>query len=153
MTGGLSDLIKQGLEKHAKEDAAFSAKYKSAKLEDCVSAIYTALESIARDAVKGSGGAAACGSDDLLVSAAIHWYDEDAPTTDSIKEILKGGVEVIKQNKPSAPSKTKAEKPKAKPAAKKTPAKMGIVKPAAKPLPKPVPAPVEADEDDDDFEI
>lgn len=149
MTGGLSDLIKQGLEKHAKEDAVFSAKYKSVKLEDCVSAIYTALESIARDAVKGSGGAAACGSDDLLVSAAIHWYDEDAPTTDSIKEILKGGVEVIKQNKPSAPSKTETEKP----AAKKTPAKMGIVKPAAKPLPKPAPAPVEADEDDDDFEI
>lgn len=157
MTGTLSAIIKQGLDERAKTDAAFASKYKTKKLEDCETALYAALESMARKAVKGSGGAATCGSDDLLISAATHWYDEDNPTTESIVAILEGGTEVLVQSKPKeskpkpkpTPTGTTAEPaPKPKPAPKPVPT-MGISKPTPKPVPKPTPKPVPAKEDDD----
>lgn len=168
MTGTLSAIIKQGLDERAKTDAAFAAKYKTKKIEDCVRALYAALESMARKAVKGSGGAATCGSDDLLISAATHWYDEDKPTTESIVSILEGGTEVLVQSKPTnkeqgAKSKgqgttgttaTTAEpvKPTPKPTPKPLPT-MGVVTPQPAPKPTPKPAPKPAPKDDDDWDL
>lgn len=150
MNGTLSAIIKQALDERAKTDAAFASKYKTKKFDDCVSAIYGALESMARKAVSGSGGAAACGSDELLVSAAVHWYDEDKPTKESIVAILEGGTEIIKQNKPTT-KPTTTTKPTAKPVptAKPIPT-MGISKPTPKPVPKPTPKPTLTPKVEDD---
>ena len=154
MTGTLSAIIKQALDERAKTDAAFASKYKTKKLDDCVAAIYGALESMARKAAGGSGGAAACGSDELLISAAVHWYDEDNPTKESIVAILEGGTEIIKMNKPTT-KPTATAKPTAKPAptAKPVPKPvptMGISKPTPKPVPKPKPVPTPTPKVEDD---
>ena len=154
MTGSLTAILKQGLDEHAKNDAAFAEKYRAKKLDDCVLAIYEGLERIAREAIKGTGCAGTCGSDQLLISAAIHFYDEDNPTAESIYNILKGGTEVLSMKKPAAtqpPSAEKGTTTKKNP----TPA-MKVVKSIPKPTPKPVPKPVPTitlDEDDDDGEM
>lgn len=160
MNGTLSAILKQSLDERAKTDADFASKYQTKKFDDCVSAIYAALESMARKAVSGSGGAATCGSDDLLVSAAVHWYDEEKPTTESIVAILEGGTEIIKQNKPTKQAKTADAKPTAKPAptAKPTAKPAPTPKPTPKPIPKmeivkPSAAPMTDDDDDDDDDI
>ena len=123
MSGTLSYILNRMLNEAAKTDTALAAAMKTKMLDDCVAAIFDALCKLV-----GHKNAAVNGSDDLLLSAAVHWYTEQNPTIDSIVDILKGGTEVHKLEKP------KAATPKATP----------------KPGKKAAPAPVAAD---DDFDV
>ena len=127
MSGTLTDIIKTALEARAKSDRQFALAYsdKNKSLDECVNKIYSALEKLAMEQRGGASGVATCGSDEVLVSAAVHYYDEEDATDESIFEIIKGGHEVR------------------------------IVQPTAPPQPKvvqmiPKAAPVEDDDDDDD---
>lgn len=153
---GIAAIIKKGLDELAAKDAAFASKYQTKKLDDCVSVIFLAFYELAKAEAKGGcsrvGGG---GEDELLVSAAVHWYDEDDANVQSIMDILKGGTQIVKLDDPKKESKPKPKPtptgttattaepaPKPKPAPKPVPT-MGVVKPQPKPAPK----------DDDDWDL
>ena len=156
---GIAAIIKKGLDELAAKDAAFASKYQTKKLDDCVSVIFLAFYELAKAEAKGGctrvGGG---GEDELLVSAAVHWYDEDDANVQSVMDILKGGTQIVKLDDPKKESKPKPKPtptgttaepaPKPKPAPKPVPT-MGISKPTPKPVPKPTPKPVPVKEDDD----
>ena len=140
---GIAAIIKKGLDELAAKDAAFASKYKTKKLDDCVSVIFLAFYELAKAEAKGGcsrvGGG---GEDELLVSAAVHWYDEDDANVQSVMDILKGGTQIVKLDDPKKESKpTTKPTTTTKPTAKPVPT-MGISKPTAKPVPKPTPKPV-----------
>ena len=162
MSATLTSIIKTALDARAESDKDFADNYTNPQksITECIDKIYSALEKLARENRNGASCVATCGSDEVLVSAAIHYYDEEDATEDSISAIIKSGTEVHangKQKEPKAESKPKASKPKAKaattetpkpvsaPAPKKVPAPMTIVKPSPKPAPK-------AQEEDDDLD-
>ena len=91
MSGTLRDVLNRMLNEAAKTDTALAAAMKTKKFDDCVAAIYDAFCKLVNHK-----NAAVNGSDDLLLSAAVHWYTEQNPTIDSIVDILKGGTEVHK---------------------------------------------------------
>ena len=109
MSGTLRDVLNRMLNEAAKTDTALAAAMKTKKFDDCVAAIYDAFCKLVNHK-----NAAVNGSDDLLLSAAVHWYTEQNPTIDSIVDILKGGTEVHKLEKPKAAT-PKASTPKAAP--------------------------------------
>lgn len=141
MSGTLSSIIKEQVETQiSKGDTALASAYKAKKFDDCVQAIFQAFRKLA------TSNCAMSGSDDLIGSAAIHWYTEEDATVESIADILKSGTEVLKMD---APKTAKANKPKATVPSKATPPKTKASVPS-KPTPPPAPQVVD---DDDDFDI
>lgn len=148
---GIAAIIKKGLDELAAKDAAFASKYQTKKLDDCVATIFSALYELAKAEAKGGcsrvGGG---GEDELLVSAAVHWYDEDDANVQSVMDILKGGTQIVKLDDPKKESKpTPTAKPTAKPVPKPVPT-IGATKPTPKPVPKPVSKPKPKPVEDDD---
>lgn len=160
MSGTLSSIIKEQLDNAvSKGDTALETAMQQKKFEDCVQALFQAFRKLA------TSNCAMSGSDELIGSAAIHWYTESEPTVESIVGILKTGTEVLKMEAPKAngnanpnanPNKGKASVPTAKPKVNANPnanpnanAKKGK---AVIPTAKPTPPKVEV-VDDDDFDI
>lgn len=145
MTASIEAIIKEKLSIFAAEDPSFANKYPHSdeRFQECVNMIYEALYQLAKEQAEGASATAIQGSDDLIVSAACHFYDEEGEVTiESIKEILKGGV-VVHPMKKKDSKPTATTKPTAKPVPTANPVPtMGISKPTPKPVPTPTAKPV-----------